>query len=84
MRVIAQELRRGRILTAAPAGGRGDERHRSTYDDGQLPWLEAVDDEDGPRGVSARKMLAALLVVLLAAAIVAGDLFLARPARCGR
>jgi hypothetical protein len=48
---------------------------RSTYDDGQLPWLEAVDDEDGPRGVSARKMLAALLVVLVAAAIVAGTFF---------
>ena len=29
---------------------------------------EAVEDEDGPRGVSARKMLAALLVVLLAGA----------------
>lgn len=47
---------------------------RSTYDE-QLPWLEAVDDEDGPRGVSARKMLAALLVVLVAAAIVAGTFF---------
>ena len=52
-----------------PAGGK-DARmsdSRSAYDDGQLPWLQAVDDEDEPRGVSARKMLAALLVVLLAA-----------------
>lgn len=48
---------------------------RSGYEDGQLPWLEAVDDEDGPSGVSGRKMLAALLVVLLAAAIVAGTFF---------
>lgn len=48
---------------------------RSGYDDGQLPWLEAVDDEDGPRGVSARKMLAALLVVVVAAALVAGTFF---------
>ena len=48
---------------------------RSGYEDSQLPWLEAVDDEDGPRGVSARKMLAALLVVLVAAAIVAGTFF---------
>jgi len=47
---------------------------RSGYDE-QLPWLEAVDDEDGPRGVSARKMLAALLVVLAAAAIVAATFF---------
>ena len=45
------------------------------YDDGQLPWLAAVDDEDEPRGVSARKMLAALLVVLLAGALVAATFF---------
>ena len=48
---------------------------RSTYDDGQLPWLQAVEDEDEPRGVSARKMLAALLVVLLAAGLVAATFF---------
>jgi hypothetical protein len=48
---------------------------RSGYEDSQLPWLEAVDDEDGPRGVSGRKMLGALLVVLTAAAIVAGTFF---------
>ncbi len=48
---------------------------RQSYDEGQLPWLQAVEDEDEPRGVSARKMLAALLVVLLAAAMVAGTFF---------
>ena len=48
---------------------------RSAYDDGQLPWLQAVEDEDEPRGISARKMLAALAVVLLAAALVAGTFF---------
>jgi hypothetical protein len=48
---------------------------RSAYDDGQLPWLQAVDDEDEPRGVSARKMLAALAVVLFAALLVAGTFF---------
>jgi hypothetical protein len=47
---------------------------RSAYDE-QLPWLEAVDDEDGPRGVPARRMLAALLVVLLAAAVVFATFF---------
>lgn len=45
------------------------------YDEQGLPWLEAVDDEDGPRGVSARKMLVALLLVLLAAAIIAATFF---------
>jgi cell division septation protein DedD len=47
----------------------------SPYDDGQLPWLAAVEDEEEPRGVSGRKMLAALVVVLLAAALVAGTFF---------
>lgn len=45
------------------------------YDDQGLPWLEAVDDEDGPRGISAKKMFVALLMVLAAAAIVAGTSF---------
>ena len=48
---------------------------RAGYDDGQLPWLAAVDDEDEPRGVSARKMLAALLIVVLAGALVAATFF---------
>jgi hypothetical protein len=48
---------------------------RSAYDDGQLPWLQAVEDEDEPRGLSARKMLAALFVVLLAAGLVAATFF---------
>lgn len=47
---------------------------RSSYDE-QLPWLQAVEDEDEPRGISGRKMLAALIVVLIAALIVAGTFF---------
>ena len=45
-----------------------------SYDE-QLPWLQAVEDEDEPRGVSARKMLAALGVVLLAGLVVAATFF---------
>ena len=49
---------------------------RATSGDNEaLPWLEAVDDEDQPRGVSARKMLAALLMVAIAVAIIAGTTF---------
>lgn len=44
------------------------------YDE-QLPWLQPVEDEDEPRGISARKMLAALAVVLFAALIVAATFF---------
>jgi hypothetical protein len=45
------------------------------YDDQSLPWLEAVENEDGPRSISARKMFMALVLVLLAGAIVAGTMF---------
>jgi hypothetical protein len=55
--------------------GRALSDSRSTYDDGQLPWLQPVEDEDEPRGVSARKMLAALGVVLLAVLLVAATFF---------
>lgn len=47
---------------------------RSAYDE-TLPWLEAVDDEDGPSGVPARRMLAVLLVVLVAVVVVSGTFF---------
>jgi hypothetical protein len=47
---------------------------RPGYDE-PLPWLEAVDDEDGPGGVPARRMLGALVVVLLAAVIVSVTFF---------
>jgi hypothetical protein len=43
--------------------------------DEPLPWLAPVEDEDEPRGISARRMLAALVVVLLAAGIVAATFF---------
>lgn len=47
---------------------------RPNYDE-QLPWLQAVEDEDEPRGISASRMLAALAVIMLAALIVAGTFF---------
>jgi len=48
-----------------------DER---AYDE-SLPWLAAVEDEDEPRGLSARRMLAALIVVVLAGLIIAATFF---------
>lgn len=44
------------------------------YDE-QLPWLQPVEDENEPRGLSARKMFAALIVVLFAGLIVAATFF---------
>ena len=49
---------------------------RAAFDDEGLPWLEAVPDEDGPRGVSARKMLAALVMVGVAIALIAATAFI--------
>ncbi|CAA9494123.1 MAG: SPOR domain-containing protein [uncultured Sphingomonas sp.] len=49
-----------------------------------FPWLEAVENENDAPRLSARKMLAAIAVVLLAAALVAGTLFwLGRQGRPG-
>jgi sporulation related protein len=45
-----------------------------TYEE-PLPWLAPVEDEDEPRGISARRMLAALIVVLIAGLLVAGTFF---------
>ena len=48
---------------------------RPATPDNDLPWLEEVEDEDGPRGVSAGRTLGVLLVVLVGAALVAGTFF---------
>ena len=45
------------------------------YDEESLPWLQEVEDEDGPRGISARAMLAGVVVVLLFAAIVGAGFY---------
>jgi hypothetical protein len=43
--------------------------------DEPLPWLAPVEDEDEPRGISARRMLVAFAVVVLAGLVVAGTFF---------
>jgi hypothetical protein len=43
--------------------------------DEPLPWLTPVEDEDEPRGISARRMVLALTVVLIAGLIIAGSFF---------
>lgn len=45
------------------------------YDDNSLPWLQEVDDEDPPRGISARTMLIGLFVVLIVAGVIAAGFF---------
>jgi len=48
---------------------------RSGYDEDSLPWLQEVEDEDAPRGISARAMLIGVLLVALIAAAVAGGFY---------
>ena len=48
---------------------------RPTFDGERMPWLREVEDEDAPGGISAGRMLVALLVVLAVAAAVAGTFF---------
>src|SRR5688500_2465790 len=50
-------------------------KRQATYNE-NLPWLEPVEYEDAPSGVSARKMLALVAVVRIGAALVAGSFFL--------
>src|SRR6188508_186216 len=62
-------------MSAHPKGDDDAMSDAQAYDDQSLPWLEAVENEDGPRAISARKMFVALVLVLLAMAIVAGTMF---------
>lgn len=48
---------------------------RGDYDEDSLPWLQEVEDEDGPRGISARAMLIGIVAVLLVAAAIAGAFY---------
>ena len=40
-----------------------------------LPWLAPLEDEDEPRGISARRMLVALSIVILAGLVLAATFF---------
>ena len=60
-----------------------------TNDDQRLPGFEGVDDEDGPRGFLANKMLAALLALFLITGVgvtsyLAGRASWQEPIRSGR
>lgn len=49
---------------------------RADFDEDSLPWLQEVEDEDAPRGISARAMLAGLIAVLIVAGAIAAAFFL--------
>jgi cell division septation protein DedD len=48
---------------------------RTFHDEDKLPWLEAVDNEDAPRGGSAGAVAAALVAALVALGLVIGGVF---------
>ena len=49
---------------------------QSFHQDDQLPWLQAVEDEEEPRGVSAGRMFGLLTLVLIVAAVVGAGFFM--------
>ncbi|HEX2803740.1 MAG TPA: SPOR domain-containing protein [Sphingomicrobium sp.] len=48
---------------------------RSGYDEDSLPWLQEVEDEDAPSGISARTMLLGLVIVAVVVALIAAAFF---------
>ena len=48
---------------------------RADDDDDRLPWLEAVDEEDTDEGPSAGKLIAYVVVGLIAIGLIVGGLF---------
>jgi cell division protein FtsN len=48
---------------------------RTGYDDDSLPWLQEVEDEDSPRGISGRAMLFGLIAALVVVAVIAAIFF---------
>jgi len=52
-----------------------DARADTVEDGDRLPWLEAVDEEDSGEGPSALKLIAAVVIALVAIGLVVGGLF---------
>jgi cell division protein FtsN len=48
---------------------------RGGYDEDSLPWLQEVEDEDAPSGISARAMIVGILLVALIAAALAAAFY---------
>jgi len=46
-----------------------------TADEDRLPWLEAVEDDEGDRGPSIVKLVAAIVIGLVAIGVIVGGLF---------
>jgi len=55
----------------------------ATADEDRLPWLEAVEDEDGEPGAGAGKLIAALIAGLIALGLIVGGVFWLRDRTAG-
>ena len=54
---------------------RADETHADLDEEDRLPWLEAVDEDEGGDGPSALKLIAAVLIGLVAIGAIVGGIF---------
>jgi len=52
-----------------------DDETTATEDENRLPWLEAVDEDDEPEGPSAAKLIAFVVIGLVAIGLIVGGLF---------
>ncbi|WP_157219295.1 SPOR domain-containing protein [Flavisphingomonas formosensis] len=50
-------------------------RDRTEADEDRLPWLEAVEDEDGEEGVSVARLIAGVVAALVAIGLIVGGVF---------
>ncbi|MFS0736061.1 SPOR domain-containing protein [Sphingomonas sp. 1P06PA] len=56
---------------------------RTGDDEDRLPWLEPVEDEDGDDGVGTGKLIAAVVMALVALGLVVGGVFWLRDSTAG-
>jgi SPOR domain len=54
---------------------RADETELEVGDEDRLPWLEAVEEEEGGEGPSVTKLIAAIVIGLVAIGVIVGGLF---------
>ena len=52
-----------------------DEETTANDEENRLPWLEAVDEDDEPEGPSAAKLIAFVVIGLVAIGLIVGGIF---------
>jgi hypothetical protein len=67
--------KRSRNAEAAAAAAAAEEDAMALGEEDKLPWLEAVDEDEGGEGPSAMKLIASVIIGLVAIGLIVGGLF---------